>query len=95
MSLQYSRYECRECGKPALHVRSTYDVPHLGHLVFACTLSLAALLTRGDTSTLLGGAAVAWLAIWGLHSAASYLTRSEPYRCQACGAAPSQSQKAI
>lgn len=33
MAVQYGQYHCNRCGRPMLHVRNTYDVPHLAHFI--------------------------------------------------------------
>lgn len=30
---EISQFSCRACGKPTLHIRMRYEVPHLGHLL--------------------------------------------------------------
>jgi len=43
MALQHSQYNCPTCKRPTMHVRNTYDVPHVLHLlvsVFLCGLWL-------------------------------------------------------
>lgn len=39
MAIQQIQAYCRQCGQATLHVRHTYQVPHLGHLlatIFLC-----------------------------------------------------------
>jgi hypothetical protein len=86
MAIQHTQSHCLACKRPTLHVRNTYDVPHLGHLVFFCALWLAGLFVPNATLTVLFGlAAVVWLAAWAAHTLANWLSASEPFRCHACG----------
>jgi DNA-directed RNA polymerase subunit RPC12/RpoP len=96
MSIQFSRYQCRACGKPALHVRSQYVPPHLGYLIVLGFLSVDALITRDPliaSYCVLGAVAVAGL--WALHAIVSLFTGGESYRCQSCGTEVGSSQRAI
>jgi hypothetical protein len=96
MSIQYGRYACKSCGKPALHVRDTYDLPNVGYILVIGFLSVDALITRDPliaSYCVLGVAAVAGL--WGLHTVVSLFTAGEPYRCQACGAEAGRGQGAV
>jgi hypothetical protein len=68
-----------------LHVRSTYDVPHVGHLVLVGFLATAALVTPAGLSPVFVMAAAGWLAIWALHAVANVLAGGRPYRCNLCG----------
>ena len=60
--LQHTQSHCLTCQRPTLHVRNTYDVPHVGHLIVVCALGLAALIAGGGLPTIvLAIAATCWL----------------------------------
>jgi hypothetical protein len=96
MAIEFSRYQCRACGKPVLHVRNRYDVPHLGHLIFICGLAMASLVARDVAlATLFSVGVVGWLLLWAVHAVVNRLLAGPPFRCQVCGCEPGESQKAI
>jgi len=96
MAIQYNRYQCRSCGKPALHVPSTYDVPHIGYVVVLGFLSVNTLIARDaaiGSLCVFAGAVV--VGLWVIHTAANWLLAGAAYRCQIGGTEPGESQKAI
>jgi hypothetical protein len=96
MALHHWQYPCPTCQRPTLHVRNSYDVPHLEHLVFFALLVLTSLLTDDSTiSIVLILAAAGWLCVWAVTWLANKLIRKEPFRCHACGLAAGESQKPI
>jgi hypothetical protein len=96
MSIQFSRYQCRACGKPVLFVRSKYDVPNMGYAVVLGFLSVDALIARDTLIAplcLLAAAAVAVL--WAIHTVVNLFVAAEPFRCQACGTEAGATQRPI
>jgi len=84
--IQHTQHKCPTCQGPTLHVRSTYDVPHLGHLIVVAALGLAAVVARNSaTSAAAVAAAFVWVLVWGLHTFGNMLAKQEPYRCHHCG----------
>lgn len=83
---QHAQAHCQTCQRPTLHVRNSYDVPHVGHLILVCAFGLAAAVN--PLWPLFAGAALAWLAVWAAHTAVNWLSVGPPYRCQVCGSTP-------
>ena len=96
MAIQFSRYQCRACGKPALFVRSKHAAPTIAYALVLGFLSVDALIARDVLVTsLLLFAAAATAALWAIHTVVSWFVAGEPFRCQACGTEAGASQRPI
>jgi ribosomal protein L37AE/L43A len=83
MALQHSQYNCPTCKRATLHIRNTYDVPHVAHLLIATAIGALASVLIGSLEGLFAG--IAWVPVWFLHIVIHGLFPPR-WRCQTCGA---------
>lgn len=76
---------CSRCGKPMLHTRIRYDVPHGVHLVTVLVLGAIGMFLFWPVL----GLAVLWLGVWFIHALAdglhNLINADAAYRCARCG----------